>query len=162
MPRGAAGEEEIGYVRAGNEEHEADRTIVNVEGSTLAAGNTSLDVLRRSPGVTVDGSGTSAAAPGTIYYKKASDTIDDAVFKPQYEEHADPDVQFFLGQDGDGRTIGVALFQQVDTPHGPIEVGLTFGPDGATIARPARTIALEEILTRSGKRARTSQRRSAS
>ncbi|MBF9140666.1 TonB-dependent receptor domain-containing protein [Hymenobacter properus] len=36
-------------------EREADRTIVNVEGSTLAAGNTSLDVLRRSPGVTVDG-----------------------------------------------------------------------------------------------------------
>ncbi|WP_400191098.1 outer membrane beta-barrel protein [Hymenobacter sp. B81] len=35
-------------------EREADRTIVNVEGSTLAAGNTSLDVLRRSPGVTVD------------------------------------------------------------------------------------------------------------
>ncbi|MCB2410171.1 TonB-dependent receptor domain-containing protein [Hymenobacter lucidus] len=37
-------------------EREADRTIVNVEGSTLAAGNTSLDVLSRSPGVTVDGS----------------------------------------------------------------------------------------------------------
>ncbi|MBX0289904.1 TonB-dependent receptor [Hymenobacter sp. HSC-4F20] len=36
-------------------ERQADRTIVNVEGSTLAAGNTSLDVLRRSPGVTVDG-----------------------------------------------------------------------------------------------------------
>ncbi|RSK33271.1 TonB-dependent receptor [Hymenobacter metallilatus] len=36
-------------------EREADRTIVHVEGSTLAAGNTSLDVLRRSPGVTVDG-----------------------------------------------------------------------------------------------------------
>ncbi|MBF9237205.1 TonB-dependent receptor [Hymenobacter sp. BT683] len=34
----------------------ADRTVVNVEGSTLAAGNTSLDVLARSPGVTVDGS----------------------------------------------------------------------------------------------------------
>ncbi|MDO7851728.1 TonB-dependent receptor domain-containing protein [Hymenobacter convexus] len=32
----------------------ADRTVVNVEGSTLAAGNTSLDVLARSPGVTVD------------------------------------------------------------------------------------------------------------
>ncbi|GGF18082.1 outer membrane beta-barrel protein [Hymenobacter cavernae] len=32
----------------------ADRTIVNVEGLTLAAGNTSLDVLRRSPGVTID------------------------------------------------------------------------------------------------------------
>ncbi|TYZ08037.1 TonB-dependent receptor [Hymenobacter lutimineralis] len=36
-------------------ERQADRTVVNVEGSTLAAGNTSLDVLRRSPGVTVDG-----------------------------------------------------------------------------------------------------------
>ncbi|WP_082318111.1 outer membrane beta-barrel protein [Hymenobacter sp. DG25A] len=36
-------------------ERQADRTVVNVEGSTLAAGNTTLDVLRRSPGVTVDG-----------------------------------------------------------------------------------------------------------
>ncbi|UOG76452.1 TonB-dependent receptor [Hymenobacter tibetensis] len=32
----------------------ADRTVVNVEGSTLAAGNSSLDVLTRAPGVTVD------------------------------------------------------------------------------------------------------------
>ncbi|UOR07134.1 TonB-dependent receptor [Hymenobacter aerilatus] len=36
-------------------EREADRTIVNVEGSTLSAGATSLDVLGRAPGVTVDG-----------------------------------------------------------------------------------------------------------
>ncbi|OON68945.1 TonB-dependent receptor [Hymenobacter sp. CRA2] len=32
----------------------ADRTVVNVEGSTLATGNTTLDVLSRAPGVTVD------------------------------------------------------------------------------------------------------------
>ncbi|WP_234997534.1 outer membrane beta-barrel protein [Hymenobacter roseosalivarius] len=32
----------------------ADRTVVNVEGSTLASGNTTLDVLSRAPGVTVD------------------------------------------------------------------------------------------------------------
>jgi ferric enterobactin receptor len=32
----------------------ADRTVVNVEGSTLAAGNSTLDVLARAPGVTVD------------------------------------------------------------------------------------------------------------
>ncbi len=37
-------------------ERQADRTVVNVEGSTLVAGNTSLDVLARSPGVTVDSS----------------------------------------------------------------------------------------------------------
>ncbi|SHK49490.1 outer membrane beta-barrel protein [Hymenobacter psychrotolerans] len=33
----------------------SDRTVVNVEGSTLAAGASSLEVLGRSPGVTVDG-----------------------------------------------------------------------------------------------------------
>jgi ferric enterobactin receptor len=33
----------------------ADRTVVNVEGSTLAAGNTALEVLARAPGVSVDG-----------------------------------------------------------------------------------------------------------
>ena len=37
-------------------EHQADRTIVNVENSSLAAGNTALDVLARAPGITVDGS----------------------------------------------------------------------------------------------------------
>ncbi|RSK43840.1 TonB-dependent receptor [Hymenobacter rigui] len=31
-----------------------DRTVVNVEGSVLSAGNTSLDVLARAPGVTLD------------------------------------------------------------------------------------------------------------
>ncbi|MBW3128732.1 TonB-dependent receptor [Hymenobacter profundi] len=35
-------------------EREADRTIVNVEGSTLSAGATSLDVLGRAPGITLD------------------------------------------------------------------------------------------------------------
>ncbi|RTQ45930.1 TonB-dependent receptor [Hymenobacter gummosus] len=33
----------------------SDRTVVNVEGSTLATGNTTLDVLSRAPGVSVDG-----------------------------------------------------------------------------------------------------------
>ena len=36
-------------------EHLADRTVVNVADSPLAAGATALDVLGRSPGVTVDG-----------------------------------------------------------------------------------------------------------
>ena len=46
----------------------------------------------------------------------------------------DPDVQFYLGQGAGGAPVGAVLFQQVDTPHGPLEVGLTFGPDG-TISR---------------------------
>ena len=54
----------------------------------------------------------------------------------------DPDVEFYLGQAG-GAPVGVVLFHQVDTPHGPIEVGLTFGPDGA-ISRAMVTTATVE------------------
>ena len=55
----------------------------------------------------------------------------------------DPDVQFFLGQGEGGKTVGVALFQQIDTPHGPIEVGLTFGPDGAVASAVVTTATVE-------------------
>jgi hypothetical protein len=55
----------------------------------------------------------------------------------------DPDVQFYLGQDDGGRTVGVVLFQQVDTPHGPIEVGLAFG-SGGKIAHVSATTATVE------------------
>jgi hypothetical protein len=56
---------------------------------------------------------------------------------------ADPDVQFFLGQGADGATAGVVLFQQVDTPHGPLEVGLTFGPNGAVAHAMVTTATVE-------------------
>jgi len=57
---------------------------------------------------------------------------------------ADPDVQFFLGQgEGGGATVGVVLFEQVDTPHGPIEVGLTFGPNGAVAHAMVTTATVE-------------------
>jgi len=55
----------------------------------------------------------------------------------------DPDVEFYLGQGDGGAPVGTVLFQQVDTPHGPLEVGLTFGPDGA-ISRAAVTTATVE------------------
>jgi hypothetical protein len=55
----------------------------------------------------------------------------------------DPDVQFFLGQGEGGAAVGVVLFQQVDTPHGPLEVGLTFGPNG-TVAHAMVTTATVE------------------
>ena len=56
---------------------------------------------------------------------------------------ADPDVQFYLGQGSDGKAVGVTLFQQVDTPHGPIEVGLTFGGDGAVTRADVTTATVE-------------------
>jgi hypothetical protein len=55
----------------------------------------------------------------------------------------DPDVEFYLGQGDGGATVGVVLFQQVDTPHGPIEVGLAFGPD-SKIAHATVTTATVE------------------
>ena len=42
----------------------------------------------------------------------------------------DPSVSFYLGKDGAGAISGVVLFPQVNSMHGPIEVGLTLGPDG--------------------------------
>jgi iron complex outermembrane receptor protein len=35
-------------------EHKTDRTVMNVENSVLAAGNSALEILERAPGVTVD------------------------------------------------------------------------------------------------------------
>ncbi len=55
----------------------------------------------------------------------------------------DPDVQFFLGQGEGGKTVGVALFQQINTPHGPIEVGLTFDPKGAIASAVVTTATVE-------------------
>lgn len=56
---------------------------------------------------------------------------------------ADPDVQLYLGQGDGGKPAGVALFEQVDTPHGPIEVGLTFGPDGNVAHAMVTTATVE-------------------
>jgi hypothetical protein len=55
----------------------------------------------------------------------------------------DPDVQFFLGQGDGGAPVGAVLFQQVETPHGPIEVGLAFGPDGAITRAQVTTATVE-------------------
>jgi hypothetical protein len=43
----------------------------------------------------------------------------------------DPDLSFYLGKDGAGKLVGISLFPQVNTMHGPIEVGLTLKPDGS-------------------------------
>jgi len=55
----------------------------------------------------------------------------------------DPDVEFYLGQGDGGRLVGVVLFQQVDTPHGPLEVGITIGPDGAITSAKVTTATVE-------------------
>jgi outer membrane receptor protein involved in Fe transport len=41
-------------------ERQIDKTVINVENSSLAAGNTALDILQKSPGVTVDRDGNIA------------------------------------------------------------------------------------------------------
>ena len=55
----------------------------------------------------------------------------------------DPDLSFYLGKDGAGKLVGVTLFPQVNTMHGPLEVGLTLKPDG-TIASVVVTKASVE------------------
>jgi hypothetical protein len=46
-------------------------------------------------------------------------------FKPEGDR-----VKFYYGKDGAGKEAGVVLFPQVNTQHGPLEVGLTMNPDG--------------------------------
>ncbi len=55
----------------------------------------------------------------------------------------DPDVKFYLGKGADGQPAGTVFFPQVNTAHGPLEVGLTMSPDG-TIASAAVTKATVE------------------
>jgi hypothetical protein len=55
----------------------------------------------------------------------------------------DPDVPFYLGQANGGAAVGVVLFQQIDTPHGPLEVGLAIGVDGAVTAANVTTATVE-------------------
>jgi hypothetical protein len=55
----------------------------------------------------------------------------------------DPDVPFYLGQGHGGAPVGVVLFQQIDTPHGPLEIGVAIGPDGAVTAADVTTATVE-------------------
>jgi hypothetical protein len=42
----------------------------------------------------------------------------------------DDRVKFYSGKDAQGDPVGVVLFPQLDTMHGPVEIGLTLAPDG--------------------------------
>jgi hypothetical protein len=50
---------------------------------------------------------------------------EDAGFEP--DEH---EMSFYYGTGSDGSVRGVVLFPQVNTQHGPLEIGLTMRPDG--------------------------------
>ena len=41
----------------------------------------------------------------------------------------DPDVRFYVGKRSDGSDVGVVLFAQANTVHGPVEVALAMTPD---------------------------------
>lgn len=46
-------------------------------------------------------------------------------------EPEDDAFKFYYGKDASGDVAGVVLFPQVNTQHGPLEVGLSMTPDGA-------------------------------
>jgi hypothetical protein len=71
--------------------------------------------------------------------KKDLDVIQSKVdWNPQ-----DPDMKFYLGKDARSELQGVVFFPQVNTVHGPLEVGMTMAPDGS-IADVAVTVATVE------------------
>ncbi len=46
----------------------------------------------------------------------------------------DPEYNFYYGTDAAGRVVGVVLFPQANTQHGPVEVGLTLDRDGVVMS----------------------------
>ena len=65
--------------------------------------------------------------------------VERAHYTPNIDE-----VKFYNGLDASGRTIGTVVFPQIDTQHGPIEVGVAIGPDGA-VTKVAVTRATVEV-----------------
>ena len=55
----------------------------------------------------------------------------------------DPDLSFYLGKTGEGKLVGVVLFPQVNTMHGPLEVGLTLNPDGSVASAVVTKASVE-------------------
>ena len=52
-------------------------------------------------------------------------------------------VKMYSGTDADGRLLGRVIFPQVDTQHGPIEVGVAVSPDGAVIGVAVTKVTVE-------------------
>jgi len=59
-------------------------------------------------------------------------------FKPD-----DPEFKFYYGTDTAEHTVGVVLFPQANTQHGPVEVGLTIGSDGRVMAATVTKATVE-------------------
>ena len=60
-----------------------------------------------------------------------------ALQKIQSRAHYTPDaadVRFYSGKDAKGAVVGMVVFPQVDTMHGPLEVGVTISPSGALVS----------------------------
>ncbi len=75
------------------------------------------------------------AVPDAAHYTATTVRIS----RPQLQQiiaraHYTPDtdaVKFYSGENASGTTVGTVVFPQVDTQHGPIEVGVAIGSDGA-------------------------------
>lgn len=102
--------------------------MMALDGTPVGAHITPVAIMRRQADV------IRSALPNLAKYTATIVTIG----KPQLKQivdraHFTPDtdqVKFYDGLDGSGRTVGTVLFQQVNTQHGPIEVGVAIDPDG--------------------------------
>ncbi len=73
--------------------------------------------------------------PGAAHFFLRTVTIGrtdfDAIKREAHYTPDDDNVKFFYGTDREGALTGTVLFPQVNTQHGPIEIGLTMHPDGS-------------------------------
>ncbi len=103
---------------------------------------TPVVVLRKQADVIRQALPTAARYTATTV-KIGKPELQQIVERAHYTPNID-EVKFYNGLDASGRTIGTVLFPQIDTQHGPIEVGVAIGPDGA-VTKVAVTRATVEV-----------------
>jgi len=85
--------------------------------------------------------------PNAVKYKATTVRISKAQFaaiasRAHYTPESDA-VKFYSGEDASGHTVGTVVFPQVDTQHGPVEVGVVIDPAGKVEAVSVTRVTVE-------------------
>ena len=96
--------------------------------TVISAHVTPVVVLRKQADV------IRAVLPGAVTFSVTTATIGRTELltiaeRAHYTPTSDT-VKFFSGRNRDGQVVGTVVFPQVDTQHGPIEVGVMLDPQG--------------------------------
>jgi hypothetical protein len=117
------------------------RVLISIAGAAvLAAAGAPPAAAHMTPSVTLTSRADfiRRALPGARrYFERTVDIGRDDYARIRKDAGFAPDeasVRFYSGVGADDRPVGVVLFVQVNTMHGPIEVGLAMGPGDSVLS----------------------------